>query len=119
MKVIKSLCLFLMVGSAVWGKSYRPDDAVVQLLAAENSLKNMATALEMYAVDHGGQYPENLDALRVVYLKLIPTPPGEKPGIIPWGRTEKRFCCVRKPKPFAHSGSRRAGLDTIATVAFS
>lgn len=91
MKAIKSLCLFLIIGCAAWGAPHQPDDPAVQLLSAENSLKNMATALEMYAVDHAGQYPSNLDALRVIYLKLIPTQPGGKAWNYTVGKDGKTF----------------------------
>lgn len=46
-----------------------------QLTACKSNLKNIATALEMYASDHQGYYPEDLEKLTPVYLKTIPTCP--------------------------------------------
>ncbi len=47
-----------------------------QLTACKSNLKNLATALEMYASDNKGQYPISLDVLTSGnYLKLIPTCP--------------------------------------------
>lgn len=47
-----------------------------QLCACKSQLKNLATALEMYAVDNQKAYPVNLDALIAGhYLKLVPTCP--------------------------------------------
>ena len=34
-----------------------------QLAACESNMKNIATALEMYATDHEGNYPHSLDSL--------------------------------------------------------
>ncbi len=38
--------------------------------------KMIATALEGYAVDHGGRYPDNLTQVVPKYLKALPTVPG-------------------------------------------
>ena len=51
-----------------------------QLTACKSNLKNLATALEMYASDNKGRYPSNLDMLTRPnkpgpYLKTIPTCP--------------------------------------------
>jgi|EP01012_Entosiphon_sulcatum_P053536 prepilin-type N-terminal cleavage/methylation domain-containing protein len=49
-----------------------------QLTACKSNLKNIATALEMYASDFGGRYPNNATADQLTsgnYLKLIPTCP--------------------------------------------
>lgn len=47
-----------------------------QLTACKSNLKNIATALELYAADHHGLYPDRLLALKNgVYLKRIPTCP--------------------------------------------
>ena len=50
------------------------------LTACKSNLKNLATALEMYASDNKGRYPSNLDMLTRPnkpgpYLKTIPTCP--------------------------------------------
>ncbi|MBT9583893.1 type II secretion system protein [bacterium] len=50
-----------------------------QLTACKSNLKNIATALEMYASDNKGRYPASLDRLTTDpqhYLKIIPTCPG-------------------------------------------
>ena len=49
-----------------------------QLTACKSNLKNIATALEMYASDNKGRYPVSLDRLTTdpkPYLKTIPTCP--------------------------------------------
>lgn len=46
------------------------------MTACKSNCKNIATALEMYASDNGGHYPESLDRLIPGnYLKVIPTCP--------------------------------------------
>lgn len=40
-----------------------PEDPRVQLLAADNTLKNVATALEMYGSDHDHHFPQRLSEL--------------------------------------------------------
>ena len=46
------------------------------LTACKSNLKNMATALELYASDFGGRYPPRLEQLsKGSYLKQIPTCP--------------------------------------------
>jgi len=44
--------------------------------ADEANLKQIAIALEQYAVDHGGSYPQNLPQLVPVYIPKLPTVPG-------------------------------------------
>lgn len=47
-----------------------------QLTACKSNLKNLATALEMYASDNKGHYPKDLDALIPKnYLRMIPSCP--------------------------------------------
>lgn len=49
-----------------------------QLTACKSNLKNMATALEMYASDFGGRYPNTSTLAQLTsgnYLKTIPTCP--------------------------------------------
>lgn len=49
-----------------------------QLTACKSNLKNMATALEMYASDFGGRYPNTGTLAQLTagnYLKTIPTCP--------------------------------------------
>lgn len=46
-----------------------------QLTACKSNLKNIGTALEMYATDNAGRFPPRLEALTPNYLKRIPTCP--------------------------------------------
>ncbi len=41
----------------------------------ESNLKNIATALEMYATDSGGAFPTTLDSLCTRYLRYVPKCP--------------------------------------------
>ncbi|MEW6277130.1 MAG: hypothetical protein AB1758_00805 [Candidatus Eremiobacterota bacterium] len=43
-----------------------------QLTSCKSNLKNLGTALEMYARDNGGRYPRTMFALTPNYLKVIP-----------------------------------------------
>lgn len=43
-----------------------------QYVGTCSAVKNMATALEMWATDHYGQYPESLEELTPNYLRHIP-----------------------------------------------
>jgi len=43
------------------------------LLSCKSNMKNIGTALEMYATDHGGHYPESLSELMPDYLSTLPT----------------------------------------------
>lgn len=45
------------------------------LTPCKDNLKNVATALEMYASDNSGRYPKSLDQLVPKYLRVIPTCP--------------------------------------------
>ena len=44
--------------------------------ADEGNLKAIATAVEEYAVDHAGRYPDRLDELQPTYIKVLPVVPG-------------------------------------------
>lgn len=46
-----------------------------QLTACKSNLKNEATALEMYAVDNSGRYPNTMARLTPNYLRVIPNCP--------------------------------------------
>ncbi len=46
-----------------------------QLTSCKSNLKNIGTALEMYATDNEGDYPRALGALTPNYLKVIPICP--------------------------------------------
>lgn len=43
--------------------------------ACKSNLKNLATALEMWASDHQGHYPQRLEQLTPIYIKEIPRCP--------------------------------------------
>ena len=45
-------------------------------VADENNLKQIAMALEQYAVDHDGKYPQNLPQLVPAYIAKLPVVPG-------------------------------------------
>ena len=45
------------------------------LTACMSNEKNIGTALEMYATDNNGDYPDDLAKLTPAYLKVIPTCP--------------------------------------------
>lgn len=46
-----------------------------QLTACKSNLKNIGTALEMYATDFEGRYPPSLSLLTPNYLKTLPECP--------------------------------------------
>ena len=46
-----------------------------QLTACKSNLKNLGTAVVMYATDNGGNYPAEISLLTPRYLKAIPTCP--------------------------------------------
>jgi hypothetical protein len=46
------------------------------VIADENNLKTIAAALERYAADHNGSYPDNLPQLVPTYLARLPVVPG-------------------------------------------
>lgn len=49
-----------------------------QLTACRSNLKNIATALEMYATDYEGKYPSSLTLLTPNYLRSLPTCPAAR-----------------------------------------
>src|ERR1017187_9214573 len=53
-------------------------DQQARLLLAESTLRNFATALEMWAMDNSGAYPGTLEELVPNYLRQVtPAPRGE------------------------------------------
>ncbi len=46
-----------------------------QLTACKSNMKNIGTALEMWATDYLGQYPQDLEVLAPDYLRMIPDCP--------------------------------------------
>lgn len=49
-----------------------------QLTACKSNMKNIGTALEMWATDHDGTYPKSLSELTPDYLKMIPDCPAAR-----------------------------------------
>ncbi|MFN8608794.1 MAG: hypothetical protein U0931_14755 [Vulcanimicrobiota bacterium] len=72
---MKKLFYTIAIALAVWGgASAQSCDRELGLLASTRSnLKNIATALEMWAADHEGQYPTQLSVLEGNYLRRMPT----------------------------------------------
>ena len=67
-----------------------------QLTACKFNLKNLATALEMYASDNKGQYPKSLDGLIPKnYLRRIPSCPSSGTD------HDYTYEVVRKPDNFS------------------
>lgn len=46
-----------------------------QLTACKSNLRNIATAIEMYAVDNGARYPHSVQILTPNYLRMLPECP--------------------------------------------
>lgn len=73
------LMIIVMIALILWAilmPNFLRARARGQLTACKSNLKNLATALEMYASDHKGRYPEQLQGLEGnQYLKSIPTCP--------------------------------------------
>lgn len=66
---MKRILLVLLLGGSLATAS---DNSI---LGCTQSLKGIATGLEMYSSDHGGKYPASLQELVPTYLKAIPTCP--------------------------------------------
>lgn len=61
--------VILLMTSSAWARSQG------QGTACKSNLKNIGTACEMWAEDHGGRFPERLDLLVPDYLRYIPECP--------------------------------------------
>ncbi len=71
---VLALLFGLATGSLLVASMRKPTRG--SLTSCKSNLKNIATALEMYASDFGGRYPPGLEQLTVGnYLKLVPTCP--------------------------------------------
>lgn len=70
---MKKLLYTVMLALAVWegASAQSPERELGALAATRSNLLNIATALQMYAADHG-QYPDSLAPLEVNYLRQIP-----------------------------------------------
>jgi len=80
--VLELFVILALVALAAWwfgpifGRLHHGTDNLHS--ACKSNLKNIATALEMYATDNRGRYPTGLDQLLqppTPYLKQIPTCP--------------------------------------------
>jgi len=79
------------------------------LTACKSNCKNLATALEMYASDNAGWYPDQLsDLLPGNYLKVLPTCPEAKAmsytDYVAFGNKSFRFSCVGNNHVRAYTG---------------
>jgi prepilin-type N-terminal cleavage/methylation domain-containing protein len=65
--------------AAILIPNYLHARAEAQTYSCEGNLRQLATALEEYAVDHSGQYPANIPALQAsgagAYLAIVPPDP--------------------------------------------
>ncbi len=90
-------CFFLLVVVMVFTNPRGHRSRVYgQLTACKSNCKNIATALEMYASDNKGRYPQKLDQLlERNYLKVVPTCPSA-------GRmTYENYQVISKPDAFS------------------
>lgn len=88
---MRKLLLILLLCAGAWARSQG------QTTACKSNLKNIATALEMYATDHEGRYPERLAQLIPGnYVKCIPTCPTA--GYDTYSRS---YRALEKPDHFA------------------
>jgi len=64
---------FFLVGIPVHG--FGGARARANYIKCQGNMKAIASALEMYATDHGGQYPARLSQLKTKYMKEMPKCP--------------------------------------------
>ena len=74
------LLLLLFIAGALLVPNMISSKAQSQVTACKSNLKNIGTALEMYATDNAGRYPPSLDYLTIsgeggAYLRCIPVCP--------------------------------------------
>lgn len=75
----------VLVVSAVVIPNFTHHGCGGQTTACKSNLKNIGTALEMYAVDNHNRYPDSLKPLVGEYLKIIPTCPSIGASTYPQG----------------------------------
>jgi hypothetical protein len=68
---------FVYFGIFSGGRAIRPKPQGL-LTACKSNLKNIGTAMEMYASDNQGQCPSSLEALAPSYLKSLPECPSAR-----------------------------------------
>jgi len=71
---------FLAIVAAIAIPNFVHARALSQMAADQANLRQIAAALDEYAVDHHGRYPERLAQLQPAYLKSLPEVPGETSG---------------------------------------
>jgi type II secretory pathway pseudopilin PulG len=96
LKVLLVLGLLVGGAAAVLVPNFLRAQNRGQFTACKANLKNLSTALEMYASDHGGLYPRKLDLLVTApqsYLRQIPTCPaaGKATYAYDWDVKPDRF----------------------------
>ena len=102
------------MGALILLPAFLPVRSSGQLTACKSNCKNLATALEMYAEDNAGLYPDSLDKLIPGnYLRMIPTCPaaGEvtyKDYRVSHKRNNFRFSCVGNNHARAYTGFDKA-----------
>lgn len=72
--------------------------------ACESNLKNLATALEIWSIDHQGHYPEELWQLVPNYLRRVPRCPPETVPFFPWEILDRFFTCTPRQIAVGPSG---------------
>ncbi|MCL5773286.1 MAG: hypothetical protein M1536_02765 [Firmicutes bacterium] len=70
-----SVAPVVAIGAAIAIPNFIKARGQAQFVACESNMKNIGTALEMYATDNFGRYPTSLSQLTPNYLKSIPTCP--------------------------------------------
>lgn len=71
---MKKLFYTVVLALAIWGgaSAQSLERELGALATTRGNLINIATALQMYAADHDGQFPSSLNPLEVNYLRKIP-----------------------------------------------
>ncbi|MBS2034444.1 hypothetical protein JST97_05640 [bacterium] len=71
---MKKMFYAMVISLAVWGgaSAQSMDRELAVLASTRSKLKNIATALEMWAADNEGRYPAQLQLLEGNYLQKIP-----------------------------------------------
>ncbi len=69
------VAVFLIATSTMYYKSVPNHGRQKDLTACKTNLKNIGTAMEMYATDWSGRYPPNLETLVPEYLDELPSCP--------------------------------------------
>ncbi|MHB2017065.1 MAG: hypothetical protein ACYCW6_08990 [Candidatus Xenobia bacterium] len=75
-RIVVTVAVLLLSLGSTWAAGIPPFPTPPvpegQLRSCVTNLAMMGAALEMYAMDHGGTYPEKLSQLAPAYLKSIP-----------------------------------------------